>query len=151
MASKTVGDIIGGIRAMHHQLAEYYRSVGDATDRQRVQMLLRYLSRHEEYLETALGRYQEQASRGVLKTWIKNTPDHTLIESLDKVAITKDMTADEVTRVVLEADQRLVSVFRQLAEGSVAEDVKDLFQRLLLLEEREERRLVRDSREMEDV
>lgn len=151
MASETVQDIIIRIRGMHSRLGWFYQALGDAASKERVKLLLNYISRHERNLEEALGQYQHQATRAVLDTWYKATPGSTLTQELDQLKITADMTADEVVTVVLAADQKLVDQFRQLAGNAASEEVRDLFQKLIAIEEREEHQLVRDALELEDV
>ena len=72
-------------------------------------------------------------------------------EFMDPVRITPDMSTEAVVRTVLEADQKLVDQFRRLAESGPSEDVRELFQKLIAIEEREEHLLVRDAAELEDV
>lgn len=151
MASQTVRDIITHIRSLHQQLGSLYQSMGDAAARERVKLLLYYVSRHERNLEAALGQYQQQATRAVLDTWYKTAPGEPLVDMLDPVRITADMQTDEVVKTVLAADQHLVNQFRRLAENAASEEVRDLFQKLIAIEEREEHLLVRDAAELEDV
>lgn len=149
--AETVRDIINRIRGLHSQLSWFYQTMGDAAEKDRVRLLLQYISRHERNLESALAKYQESASRAVLNTWFKNTPDNPLQTCLGNIAITADMSTDEVIRVVLSLDRCLVDTFRRIAESAVAEEVKALFQDLVGMEEREEHKLMRDALELEDV
>ena len=151
MASETVKDIIVRIRGMHSQLGWFYQAMGEATAKERVKLLLNYISRHERNLEEALSQYQNQAAKAVLDTWYKATPGTALSQEMEQLKISSEMTADEVVALVLAADQKLVGQFRQLAENAASEDVRDLFQKLIAIEEREEHQLVRDALELEDV
>lgn len=149
--AETVKDIIDRICGIHSQLSWFYQTMGDAAAKERVRLLLQYISRHERNLESSLAKYQEGASRAVLNTWFKNTPDNPLRTCLGNVTITADMSTDEVIRIVLAMDRCLVDNFRRIADGAVAEEVKSLFQDLISLEEREEHKLMRDALELEDV
>jgi rubrerythrin len=149
--AETVKDIIERIRSLHNQLGWFYQTMGDAAEKERVRMLLQYLSRHERNLEQALGKYEEAASRAVLGTWFKNTPENPLQRQLDSISITADMTSDEVVRIVLALDRCLVDTFKRIADSAVAEDVKQLFHDLVAMEESEEHKLMRDALELEDV
>jgi len=80
MASQTVKEIITRIRGLHSQLGWLYESMGDVADKERVKMLLRYVSRHECNLEQALGQYQQQAAKAVLDTWYKVAPGDPLFD-----------------------------------------------------------------------
>lgn len=151
MASRTVRDIITQIRGMHRQLGALYQTMGDAAARERVKLLLYYVSRHERNLEEALSQYQQQAKKAVLDTWYKSSAGDPVADYMDPVRITPDMTTEAVVKTVLEADQRLVLQFRHLAETGPSEEVRELFQKLIAIEEREEHLLVRDAAELEDV
>ncbi len=151
MASQTVRDIITHIRGMHCQLGSLYQSMGNAAARERVKLLLYYVSRHERNLEEALSQYQQQAKKAVLDTWYKSSSGDPLAGVLDPLHIRPDMATDDVIHTVLDADQKLVNQFRQLAENAASEDVRELFQKLIAIEEREEHLLVRDATELEDL
>ena len=151
MASETVKDIITRIRGMHNQLGWFYQAMEETAAKERVKLLLQYISRHELNLEKALSQYQQQAKKAVLNTWYKATPGDTLGQDLDLLKITVDMSAGEVIRIALDVDQKLVAQFRQMAENSGSEEVRELFQKLIAIEEREEHQLVRDAIEFEDV
>lgn len=149
--AETVREIIDRIRRIHHQLSWFCETVGDATEKERMRMLLRYISRHEQNLDGALAKYQDGASRAVLNTWFKTTPGPPLGSCVEQVNITADLDADEVIRVVLACDKCLVESFRRFAESAVADEVRDFFQQLIGMEERAEHRLLRDALELEDV
>lgn len=149
--AETVRDIIDRIRALHNQLSWFYETLGDAVQKERVRMLLRYIGRHERNMESALAKYQQGASRAVLNTWFKNAPENPLRTCLSNVAIVADMDTDEVIRIVLAMDRCLVDAFQRIADSAVSEDVKALFQDLITLEQEEEHKLMRDALELEDV
>ncbi len=151
MASETVKDIIMRVRGLHNQLSCFYEAIGDSASKQRVKLLLQYVSRHERNLETALRQYQEQADRSVLNTWYKASPGNEIAKEISDLKITPEMTTEEVISLVLAADRKLVNQFRQLSENAASEDVRELFQKLIAIEEREEHQLVRDSEALEDI
>ena len=151
MASETVKDIIMRVRGLHNQLSWFYEAMGDGASKQRVKLLLQYVSRHERNLETALRQYQEQANQSVLNTWYKASPGNEIAKDISDLKITPEMTTEEVISLVLAADRKLVNQFRQLSENAASEDVRELFQKLIAIEEREEHQLVRDSEELEDI
>lgn len=56
-------DVIDHARAFHRQLGERLRRMGDASEKERVRLLLSYLSRHEEHLGETLEQYELGAPR----------------------------------------------------------------------------------------
>lgn len=151
MASETVRDIIDHVRAVHSQLSWFYQTLGDTAEKERLRMLLQYVSRHERNLEQALAKYQETASRSLMNTWFKTAQDNPVRTCLQNVVITADMSTDEVIRIVLAMDRCLVDTFSRIAETAPADDVKALFRDLVRMEERQDHKLMRDALELEDV
>lgn len=148
--AENVNQIIDRIRALHQRIAARFEQVDTAADQERLRMVLAYIGRHERLLGNALAKYQNSASRAVLDTWFKTTPGRPLQECLDRVQIdAKD--PDTVLQSVLAMDRCLVDTFRRIADSAVAEEVRDFFQQLVAMEEREEHRLIRDAVEMEDL
>ncbi|HMP75404.1 MAG TPA: 2-hydroxyacyl-CoA dehydratase [Kiritimatiellia bacterium] len=148
--AENVNQIIDRIRALHDKLAVRFERVETAANQGRLRMVLDYIARHERHLNEALAAYQGSASRAVLDTWFKNTPGRPLEECLEKARLDQADTS-AVLRSVLEMDRCLVDSFRKIAESAVAEEVREFFQQLVGMEEREEHRLIRDAIEMEDL
>ena len=51
MAYETVRDILDRVRNFHDQVGEYYHRLYSIADKERVRILLDYLSRHEKHLK----------------------------------------------------------------------------------------------------
>lgn len=148
--AENVNQIIGRIRALHQQLAARFERVETTAAQGRLRMVLDYIARHERHLNQALAAYQGSASRAVLDTWFKNTPGDPIEKCLEKVEVDAADT-NTVLRSVLAMDRCLVDSFRRIAESAVADEVREFFQQLVDMEEREEHRLIRDAIEMEDL
>ncbi len=148
--AENVTHIIDRIRALHQQLADRFERAGAELPRERARLVLDYIGRHERHLAEALEKYQATASRAVLDTWFKNTPGRPVEECLDQVRLDAKDPAS-ILRSVLAMDRCLVDSFRRIAESAAAQEVKEFFQQLVAMEEREEHRLVRDAIEMEDL
>lgn len=148
--AENVEHIVERIRAVHRQLAECFERAGHSADSERARLILTYIGRHERHLAEALEQTRSEASRSVLNTWFKNTPGRPVEHCLDLVKFDeRDLSA--VLKSVLEMDRCLVESFRRIAESAVAEEVKQFFQLLIEMEEREEHRLIRDAIEVDDL
>lgn len=148
--AENVMHIIDRIRTLHQQLAERFERAGAEGSQERARLVLQYIGRHERNMAEALAKYQATASRAVLDTWFKNTPGRPVEECLDQVRLDA-RDHDSVLRSVLAMDRCLVDSFRRIAESANAQEVREFFQELVAMEEREEHRLVRDAIEMEDL
>ena len=51
MAFETTKDVLDHARDFHRQLSDHYAQLRDKAERERVKMLLDYLSRHEKHLD----------------------------------------------------------------------------------------------------
>ena len=151
MASFTVRNLLDRARAFHHEMSGYYRRLDEGIDQERVRMILGYLQRHEQNLETCLAAYERDASDAVLNTWFKfaaglDLPDRTVLQTVDPA-----LSVDDVVALAMRYDESLIRLYRQAEKSAVSEDVRNLFRRLLTMAEAEEHQLARDTVEMQDL
>lgn len=150
MPAETVRDVLDRARAFHRELGEFYHQLEDASEKARVKLVLEYLRHHETFMEECLTKFEDGASANVL-TWYKNTPDAATHKCFENLEVRPDMTAEDVMRVALRLDECLIRLYRGMAERAPSAEVRELFDDLLKLELREERNMVRDTGEMEDL
>ena len=67
MPYKKTRDILDRARTFHNNISERYRTLSVAAEKEKVKMLLDYLSRHEKNLAKSLEEYEEDASREILE------------------------------------------------------------------------------------
>ena len=151
MAYKTTKDILELARAFHEQVSAYYRKLGDKSKRQRVKMLLDYMSRHEKHLEQCLTEYEQDASRKILETWFKYTPQFDIPSCFEDIELNPDMCIDDVIELALRLDDCLVELYKGMAEKAEYSDVKKVFTNLLEMEKHEKMNLVRDAIELKEI
>ena len=151
MASEQTRDILADAESFHRQIGEYYHQLGNHMHKQRIKMLLEYLSLHEEHLADSLADYEQNASTTVMETWFKSKHQLNVHEILKDVEIAPEMSVDDVIELGLKLDERLIAMYRDLAENAQCEDVRAVFQNLLDMEEEEKRQLVRNSLRVMDI
>ena len=151
MASETVGDILERVRRFHRELSEFYQRVEDLAEKERVKLVLEFLHRHEIYLDESLGKYEKDASKGVLNTWFQSTPEMEIGECFDEAQIKPDMSVEDVLRLAMRFDKCVIELYTSLAEQSVSEDVRTLFRSLLEMGKTEEHQVVRNTIEILDL
>jgi hypothetical protein len=143
--TENVFDMIAGF---HRTLKERYDRLTDEAEKERVKMLLDYLSRHERRFEQGLEQYSEQGRRKVLDTWYQYIPDGQTLDpgSLD---LTPDMTVDEVVDTALKMDERLKRFFESMAENAGSPpEVREVFRKMVEQEEREKAKLVKTAEQI---
>ncbi|HBA84585.1 MAG TPA: hypothetical protein DCZ95_10865 [Verrucomicrobia bacterium] len=132
-------------RQFHQALSEYYTKNSELASNEKMQVLLTYMSRHEQNMVEALARYEDGASKKVLNTWFKYPPEMKHAKCFECLELSPDMSPDDIMETALRVDQCLVALYKQAAEKSVSQDVKDLFKQLLAMEQKEETKALRDA------
>jgi len=149
MPSKQVKDILEHIRSFHHRLSELYEDLSEHGSDERLELLLKYLARHEENFNECLGRYEKDAAKGVLETWLQFAADDTLDEALKHVGLHEDMDVEEVIRCAMSLDRKVVELYRDLADATAAPRVRELFENLIEMEESKDHQYARSILEFE--
>ena len=138
-------DILQRAREFHAQLSDFYAQMGRTVGREKIRMLLTYMSRHESNLAECLGQYEKDAARRVLDTWFRYSPDQPLCKCFEGVQISPDASVEDVVRMALQFDACLLDNYREMAERAVSVEVRELFQSLLKMEEKEGSALARNA------
>jgi rubrerythrin len=145
MPTQQTRDILRHVAEFHEQLSNFYSQLENQTGKERVKMLLDYLSRHETHLAESIRAYGEDASRKVLNTWFRDPQEADAAQAIKRLQISPDLSIDEVVEMGLKLDNRLITAYRQMADTAESEDVRNVFQNLLALEEQEKHRLAKNS------
>ena len=147
--ARSVRQLLDQAKGFHHALSDVYSSLADEVKQERVRMLLDYMSRHEERLETALSDYEEGTSQQLLDHMFKFTPTASTAQFLEEFLLTPELPFEEVVRTVLKFDDYIVRFYRQIAEEAASDEVRTLFTKLARQEESDERRIARATSELE--
>lgn len=150
MANQQVRDVIRAVRQFHHRLAALYQSAHDRSEKERLRMLLYYMSRHEAHLEDCLLKYEQEGSRRALDYWFSLKANDDILAHLSAVPCDPARSAHEIIDAALAVDAKLVSFYKHLAEKADNEEVRELFTALYEMEKKHEGALVRDAIELED-
>lgn len=125
-----VRDILNVAVEFHRRLKDFYRRLGEQTDRDRIQILLDHMSRHEEDFEQAMAKYNQERSKELLDTWMQYTPDQRSLDVPEPETLRADMTVDEVVATALDLDEKLVRFYSEAAHLAKTPEVKHLFEEL---------------------
>ncbi len=138
-------DVLEHVRNYHKLLSEFYQHLEDKAEKQRVKLLLDYLSRHEKHFDECLAVYNENASKMVMNTWYQYTPQIDPSELLEEVALTPEMSVDDVIRVALRLDNYLIDLYQMMAENAEIPEVREVFMNLLGMEQQEKREQAKNA------
>lgn len=145
MAFQRTRDILEHAKSFHEQLSAFYGRLSDTAAKDRIKVLLNYMSRHEQHLVEALSGLESDAARKVLDTWFKFGPEMPACTCFECMDLQPDMTLEQITQAALKVDRCLVDFYRQAVEKAVSQDVKDLFTRLLEMEQKEETECLKNA------
>lgn len=151
MRFKTIKDVIDYSRELHSGLSQQYAELEQLTSSERVQLMLDYLQRHERHLAEVLGRYEENAARGLLDTWLQYAPEFHPNDLLAKARDASLCDLDELVATALEIDACMVKIYADVIENCDLDDVKEVARSLMQLENNEEQNLARSAFRLNDL
>jgi hypothetical protein len=147
--------IIDHARQFHKQVGAYYHHLADHSERERLRLLLEYMSRHEERLEAALADYEGAAPAKILDTWLQSANEtdafKTACDKLRTVKIDSSSDVDDIMQLGVELSDCLIGVYRDLAQRAEPDSVQQVFENLLHMEEKAQRQFVRDAERLADL
>jgi hypothetical protein len=153
MAFETTKDVLDHAREFHTQLSEFYSLLSSKSEKQRIKLLLDYMSQHEKYLEETLTRYEEEVSEKILNTWFQYPPPKEILDTCREVSIneTDYLTVDDVIEMAVKLDDCLIDLYKEMIKNSETDQMREVFTNLMEMEKRQELELVRDAQEWKDI
>ncbi|SBR51581.1 MULTISPECIES: hypothetical protein [unclassified Halomonas] len=149
MPVETINQVLEMTRLLHDNLANKLGKAASYQQKEKVHMLLDYLSLHERELSRTLKLSKNDAQAAAINTWCIDYFDkHTFaLEDVDYV----NMTFSEIMRSIVTIHNNIIDLYRYLALRTEAVEAKALLNNILFLEQHEAMRIVRDAEELEDL
>ena len=138
MAFDQTKDVLEHAREFHQKLSVFYENLKRSAGKERTRALLDYMSRHEKYIDDCLAQYEEQVSDNVLDTYFKYGSESTKMTAISDFEIKPDMDVDDVVEAAMHFDACLISFYREMAQRSLSEKVREVFENLLVMEQHEQ-------------
>ncbi len=153
MPSRQVRDVVDHVRSYHRNLAQQLDALGklEKAANARLELLLNYMARHENNIEKALAKYEVDAEKNVLDTWLKFVPDESLDRALRHLDLHDGMDAEDVLGAVLSFDKSLIELYQELADETPLPEVHELFTDLLKMEDSKDRQYALSVLEISDA
>jgi hypothetical protein len=137
MSFKTVRDVLQLSQDIHSNAAILYEQLREQTQRERIDMMLKFLSRHEETLALTLAKVQSEMSERILDEW-HQTELMSIATVLDGCKqCHPDISLEELVDLALKVDDALISLYRHMASEASTDAARQLFNNLVVLEENE--------------
>ena len=148
---QTAKDVIEQTRAFHKRLVSFYKELSDKVDKERVKILLEYMSRHHENLAAITEDYESRLSEHVLSTWFMYVHKECDLSPFFNADLGADMTTEQVMKVAMELDKCLLETYDAMIQNDIPDDVSDVFQGLLDLETKQKIKLARQALRFESM
>ncbi len=143
MSFKTVRDVLELSQDIHSSASNLYEQLREQTQRERVDMLLKFLSHHENEMSQVLARVTADVNERILDEW-HQTELTSVSQILDGCKeCHPDISVDELVSMALRVDDSLISLYKHMASESSTDDARQLFNNLVLLEENEKMKTAR--------
>ena len=99
------------------------------------------MSTHETNLNDSLDVFDEDASEGVLKTWIDRDCCDRIVHACENMPRPPALGVENVIHLVMTVDDSLTRLHAELQRGTHVESVREVFRNLVSMEPTELRRL----------
>jgi len=151
MAAKTAGEILAEAKYFHRHLGAFYELLRQKVESPKVQLVLEYLSRHEDRMEATLGRYEQEMANKIAHAWFKSVPGDSVDARIAACEVKPGMTLDELLALTLKFEDAFIGLYRHVADQAVTDDVRAVFETLERESRKDRANLVRNLVEMEDL
>ena len=150
MPYEQVKDLVRKLARFHGEISSKFETMESSCRREKVKMLLDYMTEHEKKLETGLLEFEKTADPALMKTYFSFTPDRKRWEALQAMQLAEDASFRDAVDLVLEADQLLLDLLQEIVCNTETEDVHRLFQSLLENARKQRNKFVRDALMLEE-
>jgi len=143
-------DIIEHAVSFHKLLANYFNELSRRTDDQRLKMLLAYLVDHENGSCEYLIDYSENAPHKILDTWFQfSNCEERFCELKSSLKIEKP-DEDMIINTLIALYDCMIGQFQSFAQQADVDAVRDVFENIASHEEKEKRKIIRNTRMIND-
>ncbi len=150
MRYKTVQEILDQAAELHARIAEQARQAAETQDRQRLSLVLDYLADHQASLKQAIQSFKGDAADRVLATWFDRSPEMEL-SALSAKALADADGVDELIETVMQFHDQIISLYGNLRDQAVVDEVRAVFSNLAELETHEKMELIQTTRQLQDI
>jgi rubrerythrin len=143
MSFKTVREVLQLSQDIHTNAAILYEQLREQTQRERIDMLLKLLSNHEEELAQTLAKVERDVSERILDEWHQTELTSVAGALEEGEQCHPDISMQELVEMALKVDDSLISLYRHMASDASTDEARQLFSNLVVLEENEKMKTAR--------
>jgi len=138
VAAITAQDVLDRAQRFEQLLTDHYANLAKHAAREGVRRLTNHMSRHRKRILAALERLSPERLHRVCSAPLRYEPRAADCRCFEDMELPEDATANQVLDAAVRLDECLVSLYRQVRQQPVAEEVKALVGGSLRTEERDE-------------
>ena len=143
--NKQTREIIEDIRLSHSRMSDYFDQLHRKDEKEKLKILLDYLTQHEKHRDEILAKYEDETSSKSMDVWFKYIPMNDISKYLENVRIESNMSVQDVVGIALDLDDQLIKMYKRLVDNSKNTEIRNMFNCLLSRLEQEKRNLARDT------
>lgn len=147
MSFNQTKDLLDVARQFHLNLSGLYEQMLDRATTEETRALIGTLIEHEQVLEKRLGEYEEEASANIRDTYFKYVVEEHR-KCFAEYALPDSLNSMDVIEATRHFDQCLSNFYKEMAEKSLSEHVRDVLLNLMQMELREQMNLSRRTLEL---
>lgn len=151
MRFETTRDLLKTASELHESLARYYQRLSDSSSKERVRMLLDYLSRHEKNLAQVVSRFGTEAAEAVRNAWFSYEFDGEFVKCIPPAQPVDSLSLDEIIDLAITLDDCISDIYQMVALQSGLPEVREAFLNLVNMEREEKKRMVRQAMQLNEM
>lgn len=152
MKVETLRDVLHWTSEFHQHLMEYLKRCADKTENTRAQMLLNYLSEHEEMLGHAVLQFEATGNEHALNTWCYEYFDkNPIVQHHHCDAPFSELSTTDIMQVIIHQHQQIIDLYRYLHDRADISSAKELMEALRSFEEHEIMVMSQSANRLEDI
>ncbi|MDH4202066.1 MAG: hypothetical protein OEV87_04165 [Phycisphaerae bacterium] len=138
MRAITIGQVLDHVEAFEDLLSTFYETFSRESSHEGVRLLTEYMSRHSHHMRDLLSKLPEEKVSHFLKVPISYQPHIPDCHCFERIEITPETEAAEVLDAAVLLDECLMQLYRQVVRQPVEEQIRELFEELILIVEQDE-------------
>ena len=138
MAVITIEDTLKHAERFEAMLADFYGEISEHSRREGVRLLTGYMSRHRIRIAEALDKLSPEQVHRICSAPLRYEPQAADCRCFERIKLPDDATSASVLDAAVFFDECLVSLYRQVIQQPVDEEIRELFESLVRAEQRDE-------------
>ena|SRR5210317_1294985 len=152
MPTETIKDILDWGRRLHEELATIYQSSSAESEDERTRLLLNYIADHENRLAEMIANFEKHDTTGRVDSWMRDYLEKNPFKAgMREVVKFNPMDGEEVLQATIDAHQKMIAMYRDLAQNAKSDRLETLFTSIADMESNELMRMVMTGERWSDM